>query len=261
VPAPTVVVYKDAYANSGTSATTRVLTQRTVATGDVVALVWQQENWVSSGSNGVSSPTLAQSAGTAVIGAITKQRDPGTASHTNNALFTFTVTTGGTLTLTVGWTNFPTLAANRNTAWTFVATGCGGVGNTAMTTTSATTITASLTTSANSYVIAMAGDWGANGGATTTLTPSGGVLDAHETDGVVDQVAAGVVMSSRGGHWADTGAPATVSYGVTVPTSSSYNLVVCELKGTSAAGLIPQQLRRRSQPSFSGNLAGATYGR
>lgn len=230
MPAPTVVVYKDAYTVG--SGTTRVLTQRTVATGDAVAVVGTSEDF---SNYNVSS--LALTAGTATIGTITKQRDAGTASHAGNVLFTFTVTTGGTMTLTATFS--ATTSTRFSTFFTFVATGSSGIGNTAMTTTSTTTITASLTTSANSCVIAIASDWAATGGTTTTLTPAGGVLDAHETDGVVDQSTGGSIYSKRGGHWADSGAPATTSYGVNVPTSAAYNLVVCELKGTGAAAVIP----------------------
>ena len=229
--APTIVVYKDAY--TAGSSSTRVLTQRTVATGDVVAVVGQTEDF----STFIAS-TVAQSAGTAAIGTVTKQREAGTGSHCANGLFTFTVTTGGTMTLTATFNSTPT---NMNTTfWTFVATGSSGVGVTAMTTTSATTITASLTTAAHSCVVAMASDWAATGGTTTTLTPSSPapVVDAHETDGVADQAAAGARFSSRGGHWADTGAAGTVSYGVSVPTSASYNLVAVELLA-GAGGAAP----------------------
>lgn len=227
---PTVVVYKDAYTVG--SASTRVLTQRTVATGDVVAVVGQTEDFPS-----FSVSSLAKTAGTATIGTITKQREAGTTSHCALGLFTFTVTAGGTLTLTATFSAAPT--ARNTTFWTYVATGCGGVGNTAMTTSAASTVTASLATSADSYVLAIAGDWAATGGATTTLTPAGGTLDAHETDGVVDQAGTGAVMSSRGGHWADSGGAGTTSYGVTVPTSASYNLVACELLGTASGGGAP----------------------
>ena len=82
-------------------------------------------------------------------------------------------------------------------------------------------------------MLALAADWSAVGGATTTLTPAGFGLDAHETDGVVDQVATGNNYSCRGGHWDAVGA-GTVSYGVSVPTSATYNLVVCELKGSAS---------------------------
>jgi hypothetical protein len=82
----------------------------------------------------------------------------------------------------------------------------------------------------------MAADWTATGGATTTLTPSSPVpvVDAHETDGVNDQAAAGSFFSSRGGHWADTGAAGTVAYGVTVPTSAKYNQVAIEFLGSAS---------------------------
>ena len=264
--APSVTVYKDAFADAGTSATTRVLTQRTVATGDVVAVVWQDENWATSGgSGGTNTPTVAQTAGTATIGIVTKQQDAGTLSHFSNALFTFTVTAGGTLTLTVGWTIWGSYTHERNTAWTFVATGCGGVGNTAMTTTLTTTITASLATSVHSYVIAMASDWAATGGATTTLTPAGFTLDAHETDGVVDQSTAGGVFSSRGGHWPDVSA-GTVSYGVNVPTSAGYNLVVRELLASTvtpapatiyaAAAVFPAPIVEQDQAPAAAITAG-----
>lgn len=235
MPAPSVVVYKDAYTDSGTSATTRVLAERTVADGDVVAVVWHDDQWASNPDPGFNTPTLSKTAGTAVIGSITKQRDAGSSGHTNNGLFTFTVTTGGTLTLTVGWTISASPTVHYNTAWTFVATGCGGVGNTAMNTGGGT---ASLTTSDQSLVIAMADDWNAAGGTTTTLTPAGAStpLDAHETDGVNDQSASGNHFSSRGGHWASVSA-GTVTYGVSAPSSTAYNVVVCELlAGTGGGG-------------------------
>src|SRR5580765_844180 len=240
---PSIVVYKDAYTIG--SAATRVLTQRTVATGDVVVVVGQTEDF---GNFNVAS--LALTAGTATIGTVTKQREAGTGSHCANGLFTFIVTSGGTMTLTATFNTTP--AARRTTFFMFVATGFGGVGNTAMTTTSATTITASLATAANSCVIAMAADWAATGGATTTLTPAGFVLDAHETDGVVDSPVSGTFMSSRGGHWASVSA-GTVSYGVTVPTSAAYNLVVCELLAAGAApvGILPQQAKKRMPAIFT----------
>lgn len=258
--APTVVVYKDAYVIG--SGSTRVLTQRTVATGDVVAI-----DYLSGEFNSLVVGTLAKTAGTAVIGTITKNQEAGTPSHCGNGLFTFTVTTGGTLTLTATASagNF----ALPSTFWTYVATGSGGVGNTvsATTTGSQTTVSASLTTSANSYVIAIAGDWSAVGGATTTLIPAGFTLDAHEADGVVDQVANGSQYSSRGGHWASVNA-GTATYGVTIPTSSNaaYNLVVCELLGTGAApaSILPQQTKHRFPAAFTriaGRRGSAVYSR
>jgi len=243
VPAPAVVVTKDPYLTG--SSITRVLAQITVATGDVVAVVGQTEDFTT-----YNVASLAKSAGTATIGTITKQQEAGTGSHCANGLFTFTVTAGGTLTLTATFSGTPT--ARFTTFWTFVATGCGGVGVTAKTTTSATTVTASISTSANSYVLALASDWNAAGGATTTLTPAGGVLDAHEVDGVNDATGTGARFSSRGGHWADTGSPATTSYGVTLPTSAAYNLVVCELLASAGgAAILPQQAKRRFPAAFT----------
>jgi hypothetical protein len=233
MPAPSIAVYKDAYTELGTVVTTRALAERTVASGDVVAVVVQQESW--STTTGYQVASVAMTAGTAVIGAVTFNRDAGAASRCNNALFTFTVTSGGTLTLTVTFTKNGTPGNNRNTIWTFVATGCGGVGNTALLTSGGST---SLATSDQSVVIAMAADWNAVGAATTTLTPAGAEspVDAHETDGVVDQSTSGSVFSSRGGHWASVGA-GTVTYGVSAPSSSTYNVVVCELlAGTGGGG-------------------------
>jgi len=244
MPAPSVVVYKNAYVS--TTAATRVLTQITVATGDIVAVVGQTGDFTAV----QSFASLAQTAGTATIGAVTKRQEAGSASWCGNGLFTFTVTAGGTMTITASFGG--SVTALFNTLWTFVATGCGGVGNTAKTVGATTTpVTASLTTSANSYVIAMAGDWTGIGSATTTLTPAGGTLDAHETDGVNDQSFAGSNYSSRGGHWADSGAPATTSYGVSVPTSAKYNLVVCELlaggsQGGSKGQFLNQAIKRAS---------------
>ena len=234
MPAPSVAVYKDPY-TPGAASTTRILAQQTVATGDVVAVVAETAGW--SGTGGHASG-LAQTAGTAVISTPGLAQEAGSASHCGNALWTFTVTTGGTLTLTVTYSG--TMTGSSSTCWTYVATGCNGIGNTNMTTTSSTTITASLTTSANSYVIAHAADWGSTSGATTTLTPGGGVLDAHEQDGVVDGTAVpGSQFASRGGHWADTGGPATVSYGVTLPTSAAYCLVVCEMLAGGTSATVP----------------------
>src|SRR4249920_109832 len=239
MPAPSVVVYKDAFL-SQSATNVRDLAQITVATGDVVAVTVHGENF-----DTFTASSVAKLSGTATIGTVTKSQEAGATTECSCGLFTFTVTTGGTLVLRITWS--ATLTARRSTAWTYVATGSGGVGNTGKTTGSTTTITTSLTTSANSYVIASAADWNATGGATTTLTPSSPtpVVDAHETDGVVDQAGAGSFMSARGGHWADSGGAGTVSYGTTVPTSAKYVQVVCELLGTTTtAAEQPLPLRR-----------------
>ena len=228
---PTVVIYKDAYA---TYTTTRALTSRTVATGDVVAVIVSTEDHTTS-----TASSLALTSGTATIGTVTKQQDAGGTSHAGLVLFTFTVTGGGTMVLTVTYS--ATGSGTRfTTAETHVATGSNGIGVTGKTLTSTTTITTSLTTSAHSYVGVSAADWAAKGGATTTLTPAAGVLDLHEVDGVVDQVADGVKYASRAGHWTDSGVAGTTAYGVTVPTSVSYNQVAFELLGAASGGATPE---------------------
>lgn len=226
MPAPSVAVYKDAYTDSGTSALTRVLTQRTVATGDVVCVVWQNQEYASGGGAGYNTPTLAQTAGTAVIAGLTKAQDAGASTYCNNALWTCTVTTGGTLTFTVSFVKQGTPGSNFNTAWMFVATGSAGVGVTGK---NAAGYTATIVPAAHSVIVAMASDWSSAGSATTTLTPAGYTvpLDAHETDGVADQSTAGSVYASRGGHWADSAA-GSAAYGVASPSSAKYNVVVCE---------------------------------
>src|SRR4249920_1125217 len=237
MPAPSTVVYKDAFL-SQSATSVRDLTQITVATGDVVAVAVHGEDF-----DTFTASSVAKLSGTATIGTVTKNQEAGATTECSCGLFTFTVTAGGTLVLRITWS--ATLTARRSTAWTYVATGSGGAGNTGKTTGSTTTITTSLATSANSCVIASAADWNATGGATTTLTPGGGTLDAHETDGVVDQAGAGSFMSSRGGHWADSGGAGTTSYGTTVPTSAKYVQVVCELLGTTTtAAEQPLPLRR-----------------
>lgn len=222
--APTVTMYKDAIWYPA-GATTRDLAQITVATGDVVAVVTETDAYV----NGYAS-ALAKQSGTAVITAPAAVQEAGSSGECGCGLFTFTVTTGGTLVLRV------TLSATgvlRSTSWTYVATGSAGIGVTGKTTTSTTTITTSLTVSQDSYVIAHAADWNATAGATTTLTPGSSpspVLDAHEVDGVNDATTTGAYFSSRGGHWSPVNA-GTASYGTSVPTSAKYVQVACELLG------------------------------
>ena len=94
MPAPTLVVYKDAYALN--AAAFRDLAQITVATGDVIAIVVQTESYSTTGSGGAGG-SVAKNAGTATTGAFTLQREGGTANHCGNTLFTGTVTAGGTL--------------------------------------------------------------------------------------------------------------------------------------------------------------------
>ena len=156
MPAPSVVVYKNAYTSSLGAVTTRVLTQITVATGDVVAVVAQAADF----SN--TPNAVAKTAGTCTIGTVTKNQDAGSSAFCGNVLFTFAVTAGGTLTLTVTYAS--SINAVGVTAWTYVATGCAGVGNTAKLLASVSTpYTASLTTSVNSYVIAIGTDWTSTG--------------------------------------------------------------------------------------------------
>lgn len=259
--APTVVVYKNAY-GTDTQGTPdiRALTQITVATGDVIAVVAHCADYASGPGHVIS---MAKTAGTATISTPVLQQEAGTTSQCGCELLTCTVSAGGTLTLTLTFSI--TNSIGRCTAWTYVATGCTGLGNTGKTTAS-TLPTASLVTSANSYVIAMAADWAATGSATTTMTPAGYTLDAHETDGVADQGTAGIDYSSRGGHWASVSA-GTVAYGIASPSSGTalkYGLVVCELKGaggTDAAVTMGSALAIvTAQPvPQPGSLSGPAY--
>jgi hypothetical protein len=238
MPAPSLVVYKDAYTSSLGAVTTRVLTQITVATGDVVAVVAEVADI------GQQVTALAKTAGTSAIGTITLNQANTLTSQCGIGLFTFTVTSGGTLTLTATFN--ASVNAIGNTFWTYVATGCGGVGNTGKTQAS-TLPTVSLTTGNHSYVIAHAADWSATGAATTTLTPAGSTLDAHETDGVADQAANGTQFSSRGGHWPDVAA-GTVAYGISAPTlgTNKYSQVACELLAGPDTAAMPAQAREHA---------------
>lgn len=244
---PTVITYKDANAIIPSATATRTLTQISVTTSDIVAVVVAGEDYAS-----IGTLTVAKTAGTSVIGTVTTQRNAGTTLHCALTLFTFPVTTGGTLTLTI--TRSVTGSERRITTMTYVASACAGVGVTAATTTSTTTITASITPGANSYIGAYAADWNAIGGATTTLTPAGGVVDVHETDGVTDQVANGSIYSSRAGHWLNSSA-GTASYGVTAPSSAAYNLVVFELlPAIPATTATPAVIQTSTTFAYSGPL-------
>lgn len=238
--APSVAVHKDAFLDPGGG--TRDLAQITVATGDVCAVIAITDSYGTAYASG-----LAKQSGTATISVPANPQEAGSSGECGCGLFTFTVTAGGTLVLRVTYSGTPW----RTEALTYVATGSGGIGNTGKTTTSTTTITTNLTASQDSYVVAIAADWNATAGATTTLTPASPVpvTDAHEVDGTDDGTTTGSYFSVRGGHWSPVNA-GPADYGTTLPESAKYIQVACELHaGTGANAPAGQALSAGTAPA------------
>jgi hypothetical protein len=202
--------------------TTRAFGSVTVATGDVCIV-----------SSRISDTqcmplTFTKTAGTSTIGTITRAQTLNLANSGGQTLDSFTVTAGGTLTIS------GTLSGANTTIYQWdaalvVATGSAGLGTSA-TQADGSTLVKSLTASAHSAVYASQCDWNAVATNTTAWTPAGSTEDIAQTDGVTHQASAGTRFSSLLAHWPDV-AGGAVSYGTTAPTSTHIDIIVWEIKG------------------------------
>lgn len=104
--------------------------------------------------------------------------------------------------------------------------GCGGLGNIGVLTSTADTVSL-IRSGANSHVMVIAGDWGANAVGSSTFTPAGSTTDVRVTD-------AGSA-TFFGAHWGDQGSAGTTSYGVATFTSAD-NIAKVAIEVLGAAG-------------------------
>jgi hypothetical protein len=228
---PTVVLA--ATLAEGVSAS-RAFASVTVATGDVCVVSLR-------GSDGSLVPGASKTAGTSTISAITVPQNLGTTStDCRNYLGLFTVTAGGTLTITVtGASSWPWDAV------LLVATGCAGI--TSASVAHSSTLVGSLTASANSQVYVSEGDWSANFTSGIAWTPAAAVEDIAQTDGTTHKATpAGNDYSSFLAHWTNV-AGGAVSYGRTAPTSANNNIIVWEFLGAASVDPPPGEIRVVSQ--------------
>jgi hypothetical protein len=216
------------------SSASRAFGSVTVATGDVCTISSRFADFQ-------SIPNASKTAGTSTISAITVLQNNNISNTCRGWLASFTVTAGGTLTIThtdgTGTVPWGSLL--------FVATGCAGITSAAHTGSSVRT--QSLTASANSQVYVSLGDWTALGSSTVAWTPASSVEDLAQTDGVTHQVAAGAQYGAYVAHWTNV-AGGAVSYGITAPTPTNIDAIAWEFQGTaSVAPPQPPEVRVVSQ--------------
>lgn len=199
----------------------------TVAAGDILVALARSAD----GSQGYSSMT---STGTATVSSWTKAVDIGTTSATTrNALFTATVTAGGTVTPSITVTGGTAVPL---TVSLFVITGASSV--TSVNSTTARQASKAITS--GSIVISSTGDWAANASTGAAFTPAGGTVVLRQTDGVDQQATAGQQFSEYVAYWTNQSA-GTTTYGLSTPSAGTYNTIVVEalLAGTAAPALDP----------------------
>lgn len=224
--APTIAHYTLAYGQGDAGTANRAFASVTIATGDLLCITGITADFTD------ILGSVANTSGTASVGAWTKQQEGGTTSHCGNGLFTATVTTGGTQVFTVTLTGTaPT--TDHCSHHLFVATGSSGVGQTQKSTTARQL---SMTISAHSAVVTSVSDWTASATNAVTWTPSGQTEEEAETDGINHDASTGTDHAAMVALWADTSA-GTVAYGMNAPSGGTYNLTAIEFLA-SAGGFI-----------------------
>jgi hypothetical protein len=219
---PTVTSFTSVYS---TTTDPKTVTVTGAAAGDYLfVLAVGDEN---EAATNVSTATISTTLGTTGAWATSASAFSGASADWIIAASAQVVTTSsGSVTVQVS----RTVTVGAPDVWGFyvlLAKNSAGIGNVGSTLTSGSTRTASLTTSANSAVAMIAGDWDA--AAVGTFTPASG---ATQIERAVEGASTGTFY---GAWWASVSA-GTVAYGVTGSTGAHFRVIAVEILDVPVPG-------------------------